>query len=132
MNTLKDEVTALLDGGTSLADILDLVRGIKEEYDVVSDGAIIDDIMNVFDSYGRSVERSAVKEFVASTKGVVNNTKEKCTCTDTCSNSEKIAGKKPMVNTASKDLPGGGKVTVKTINIDAAKILDEWLKELDK
>lgn len=130
MRTLKNEVAAMLDEGISLDEIIELVRGYKKEYDFAHDKAIVEDIIGIFDAYGRSVDESAVEKFVASTKDVVSCTKEKCTCANTGSEPKKIVEKKPISNTATKDLPNGGKITVKTINKDADAVLTEWMKQL--
>lgn len=130
MKTFKNEVAAMLDEGISLDEIIDLVRGYKEEYDFAHDKAIVDDIVGIFEAYGRSVDVAAVEKFVASTKGVVNCTEEKCTCANTDSKPEKIVAKKPVSNVATKDLPNGSKITVKTINADADTVLAEWMKRL--
>lgn len=130
MKTFKNEIAAMLDEGISLDEIIDLVRGYKEEYDCAHDKAIVEDIVGIFEAYGRSVDKAAIEKFVASTKGVVNCTEEKCACKDTSSEPEKIVEKKPMSNVATKDLPNGGKITVKTINKDADAVLAEWMTQL--
>lgn len=130
MKTFKNEIAAMLDEGISLDEIIDLVRGYKEEYDFAHDKAIVDDIVGIFEAYGRSVDVAAVEKFVASTKGVVNCAEEKCNCANTGSKPEKIVEKKPVSNTAAKDLPNGGKIIVKTINKDADAVLAEWMKQL--